>query len=133
MTEQKAFELTQQYIIGWKQNDLRLITSCLTDDCTIIESHGPIYTNIANVKKWFEFWLAAKSVILKWELNSFYFYSKKHTAFCEWDFQCTSNNAQYTLSGASIIKFRDGKISYIKEYRLIRPPFEWEGNNLISE
>lgn len=36
MFKQKAFELVEQYISGWKQNNLPLITACLTEDCIVI-------------------------------------------------------------------------------------------------
>jgi hypothetical protein len=54
-------ELILNYVDGWKQNNLQLIKECLTDDCIIIESHGPQYQGISDVERWFKLWLDAKS------------------------------------------------------------------------
>lgn len=48
--EKEAFELTQMYINGWKQNDLKMITPCLTENCIIIESHGPTYYGMRDIE-----------------------------------------------------------------------------------
>jgi len=39
-----------------------------------------------------DFWEEAKSKITKWDILSFYFCNKEQTAFCEWDFECVSND-----------------------------------------
>ncbi len=76
---------------------------------------------------------SSESEILKWNITSFVFCEKKQTAFCEWDFDCISNNTKYTLPGISVIKFSDHKISFIQEYRMTHPPYEWQGDELKSE
>ena len=72
MVEKIAFTLTQQYINGWKRNDLSMILSCLTENCMVIESHGPTYHGIADIERWFKFWLEAKSKVTKWDIASFF-------------------------------------------------------------
>ncbi len=133
MIEKNALELVMQYINGWKQNDIRMITSCLTEDCAVIESHGPTYYSIHNIELWFKYWLEANSSVLKWDVVSFAFCEKQQTAFCEWDFHCISDNIEYALVGISMIKFSDHKIAFIHEYRMTQPAYEWNGDKLKSE
>jgi ketosteroid isomerase-like protein len=133
MKETDALKLTQQYISGWKENDVAQIIAPLTKDCTVIESHGPTYRGVAAIKHWFELWLAANSIVKKWNIKSFYFCEQQQTAFCEWDFACVSRNQEYTLFGISVIKFSDHKINYLHEYRMTHAPYRWNGERLQSE
>lgn len=133
MIEKDALELIKQYVNGWKQNNLESITSCLTQNCIVIESHGPTYQGISRIKEWFKLWLAANSSILKWDVISFNFCEKERTAFFEWNFVCISNSVKYSILGISYVKFFDHRISFIHEYRMTRPAYEWKGNELRSE
>ncbi len=81
MNEKTAFNLIQQYIEGWKQNDLLLILSTLAEDCVVIESHGPQYQGIREIERWFGFWLNANGKVTKWDLLSLYFCEKKRNGF----------------------------------------------------
>jgi ketosteroid isomerase-like protein len=132
MNEENAFELVQEYMLGWKQNSIDVIKSCLTEDCVVIESHGPIYHGIGDIEKWFKLWIEAKSKVLKWEIITFSFCVKEEIAFCEWDFSCVSNDSKYDLTGISVVKFSDDKISFIHEYRMIHPANKWDGDKLKS-
>lgn len=132
MIEAKALKLFEQYVTGWKENNLELIISCLSNGCTIIESHGPMYQGIQAVQRWFALWLAANSRVLHWNITSFYFCDVQQTAFCEWDFSCVSQNQEYTLPGISVVKFSSDKINFIHEYRMLHPAYTWDGNQLQS-
>lgn len=133
MFEKNALELIQQYMSGWKQNNLRLITACLAKDCVVVESHGPTYHGISDIEQWFTLWLGAKSNVLKWDILSFCFCKKEQTAFCEWSFTCISNNIKYSFFGMSVIKFSGQKIASIHEYQMTNPTYEWKGDKLKSE
>ncbi|HEV2524559.1 MAG TPA: nuclear transport factor 2 family protein [Gammaproteobacteria bacterium] len=124
--------LVQQYINGWRENDLPMILSCLTEDCIVIESHGPTYHRMSDIEQWFEFWLKAKSKIKKWDISSFNFCESKKTAFVEWDFSCISNDIEYAFPGISVIQFVDEKISFIHEYRMTHKAYDWEKDELKS-
>ena len=133
MLEKDASELVEQYISGWEQNNLQLIISCLSENCVVIESHGPTYHGIRDIENWFKLWLEAKSKIFKWDIISFAFCEKEQTAFCEWDFSCISDNKKYSFLGLSVVKLLDCKIRLIHEYRMTNPPYEWKGDELNSE
>lgn len=124
--------LVMQYINGWKENDIKQITSCLSENCIIIESHGPTYHGISDVTLWFKFWLEAKSYIKKWNILSFYECEKENTVFVEWDFACVSNGTEYTFPGISVIKFSERKICFIQEYRMTRSAYQWKKDKLES-
>lgn len=133
MTKIDALKLVKNYIDGWKQNNLQLILSCLSENCTIIESHGPTYRCRQDIERWFHLWLEAGSSISKWDIRSFAFCENEQTAFCEWDFACQSHGTEYPFSGMSVFRFSDRKISFIHEYRMIRSAFVWDGKKLVSE
>jgi hypothetical protein len=91
MIEKNAFELVQQYITGWKQNNLQLIISCLAENCIVIESHGPVYHGIHEIDHWFKFWLAAKSTVLKWDILSLSFCEKEQIELGKYQHYKTGN------------------------------------------
>lgn len=64
--------LIEQYIEGWKVGDITKITITLTDNCVIIESHGPVYRGKEKVKQWIQNWNAARSKVDDWDITSFF-------------------------------------------------------------
>lgn len=63
LMQETAKKLIKQYVEGWKKNDSIQIVGCLTHNCVIIESHGPIYTGIKGVKKWVDLWVADRAQV----------------------------------------------------------------------
>ena len=133
MNAEQALILIKEYIAGWKANNFSLIASALHPECIIIESHGPQYSGIDEIYLWFEFWLAANSTILKWNVTSYDFCDDNITAFIEWEFACVSNNTTYAVSGISVIKFLKDKIVHMHEYRMTQPAFPWDKKTLVSK
>lgn len=128
--EQKAQKLFQQYVDGWKENNIEKIVSSLDNDCVIIESHGPTYRGVQQVRRWFDDWIKEKGKVLRWDINSSYLVEKENTAFFEWDFACNVAGKEHKLFGISIVKFSEGKISFLHEYRMTRDPYDWDINKL---
>ncbi|MCX7123391.1 MAG: nuclear transport factor 2 family protein [Gammaproteobacteria bacterium] len=127
-----AFALIEQYIDGWKENNLNKIAGCLTENITIIESHGPTYSGIESVNHWFDLWLKAQSHVVRWDIHSMHFCEHSQAAFCEWDFACVISGVEYALPGVSMVKFSGQKINLIHEYRMTKPPCPWDGQCLQS-
>lgn len=125
--------LFQQYVNGWKENDSHKIIDSLSENCIIIESHGPTYRGIEQVRKWVEFWVKKRGRVIRWDIVSFVFHRKQKTAFVEWNFACNVNRKNYELLGISVVKFSDGKISYIHEYRMTKSPYNWKARQLNPE
>ncbi|MBI1984605.1 MAG: nuclear transport factor 2 family protein [Candidatus Wildermuthbacteria bacterium] len=120
MNVELAKQLIQKYVDGWKENDIEKIIAPLSDECVIIESHGPTYQGIKQVKKWFEYWVQEKGRVIRWEITSFYFLGEENTAFFEWDFTCNAAGKGHELLGISLVKFSGGKISFLHEYRMTK-------------
>ena|SRR3990170_976447 len=122
----KVQNLIEQYVEGWKKNNLEKILDCLSKDCVIIESHGPTYRGKEAVGKWFKYWLKEKGRVLKWEIEEIYFLKNQNIAFFEWLFECIVEDKKHTLPGISVVRFNENKISFIHEYRMSKNAFEWE-------
>lgn len=130
MIQNDAFRLIQSYVDGWKENDISKITEPLAFDCQIIESHGPIYKGVEKVRKWVEVWIKSNGKVTQWDITSFYVV--EDTATFEWVFDCIVNNKTYHIEGISIVHFKDNKISYLREYRMTKPSFEWDEKEIAD-
>lgn len=133
MKDKIAFEMIQKYVDGWKRNDLSQILSSVTENCVIVESHGPTYEGVSALKKWFQLWTAANSSIQKWDIFSYYFCQNEEIGFIEWDFSCVSNELPYAFKGISKFKLFEQKICFIHEYRMTHAAYLWEGKMLDSD
>lgn len=133
MAMEAARALFEQYVQGWKDNDIEKVVAPLAEDCVITESHGPTYRGIEMVRKWFDFWLKKEGRVLQWDILSFYFLEKENIAFAEWNFACNVRGKDYLLPGISVIKYKEGKIAFLHEYRMTKEPYEWEPSQLNPE
>lgn len=124
MTQDLAKQLVKLYVEGWKEGTATKILQSLSANCEIIESHGPIYNGAEKVKKWVEVWIQKNCNVAKWNITSFYYFD--NTAVFQWDFGCNVQNKHYSLEGISIVKFENDKIKYLREYRTIKTPYEWD-------
>jgi ketosteroid isomerase-like protein len=73
-----AKKLIHLYIDGWKENNEEKIISVLSDDCIIIESHGPRYKGKQQVRDWVTVWKEMKGKVLSWDIVSFYYDEEKY-------------------------------------------------------
>lgn len=115
--------LIQYYIDGWKNGNEAEILDVLSDDCIIIESHGPTYRGKEIVKKWISDWFGKGNVIEKWKLTSFH--TCDDMLFCEWVFIYKGKKIRESFLGMTIAKIKKGKISDLREYRMTEFPFIW--------
>ena len=109
-------DVIDQYVLGWNKGNREQILNTVTDDCEIIESHGPKYSGKAEVEKWIDEWIKTNSVIHKWEVTSFY--EVDDHVFFEWYFECVVENKKHSIEGMSIGRIKNGKIKYLREYRM---------------
>jgi ketosteroid isomerase-like protein len=121
---QRAYQLVQQYVDGWKTNDLPAILDSLSPTCLIVESHGPTYRGIEHIRRWAGAWFAQGRVD-RWDITSFVFAGG--SAAFEWRFECTVEGVHYAFDGASVARFSGDRIAALREYRMTQEPFEWEG------
>lgn len=124
MVREKAQQLVQQYVQGWRENSPALILASLAPECLIIESHGPTYRGIDHVKQWVDVWFRHGGSVNKWDINSFYFGDSAATF--EWNFDCTVEGTRYAFEGCSVVHFDGERITSIREYRMTDPAYDWE-------
>lgn len=130
MTKDTAYHLVKQYVDGWKENNAAKIIKPLLPNCEIVESHGPTYKGIDKIKKWVEMWIESGGKVNQWDIVSFYFVDD--VANFEWIFDCSVNNKTYHIEGISTAHFEDNKISYLREYRMTKPSFEWNEKEITD-
>ena len=123
MDLERAKALVTAYVEGWKNNDLDRILGTLELDCLIIESHGPTYKSTDHVRAWVTSWFEDGGSIQQWDITSFVF-GEDHAAF-EWTFQCSGSWGTATFDGATVVRFGDQRIQYLREYRCTHEPFLW--------
>jgi hypothetical protein len=123
LTASQAKELVEEYTVGWVKSDERLICAPLSESCLVIESHGPTYRGLPEIKRWIGDWTRSNKVD-SWVIKSFVFFD--NTACFEWDFKCTCAGTTEQIYGASFVKFMDEKISSICEYRITVLPERWK-------
>ncbi len=111
--------LIRQYVEGWIEGNVSKILGTLADDCTIIESHGPVYRGTGEVRSWAENWIKDGSKVNKWEIISLSDIPPDRAVF-EWHFECTVDGQEHSLDGISIVQFKNGKIGFMREYRSVK-------------
>ncbi len=131
MNSKVARKRIQTYVDGWKANNIDLICEPLAGNCLIIESHGPKYHGLTNVKEWVQSWIKGTYKVDKWNITSFYF--TRNTAIFEWEFAFSSSKSpSREIDGISVVIFDTNKISSLREYRTTKPLYNWRKNKKLS-
>ena len=125
MKREDAESLIQRYVEGWRKADRDKILDTLAPDCVIVESHGPTYRGRAAIGQWIDTWFEAGGTVDRWEITSLAI--AEDAAAFEWSFACTWLEKAYDFEGASIVRFKEGKIAGIREYCTTAPLYEWDG------
>jgi hypothetical protein len=120
--DRRVRDLVDAYVAGWRDGDRERILSVLTEDCEVIESHGPIYGGEDAVARWVDRWNADGSRVERWEVTSFS--PLPRGAVYEWSFACTVARMRHELDGVSLVEVHGGRIVTMREYRRTAPPFE---------
>jgi hypothetical protein len=123
LNHQQALTLINAYVEGWKNNRPDQIVGTLAPDCLVIESHGPTYRGRDHVLLWVTDWFQQGQSIQRWELSSFV-YEDDAAAF-EWVFECSGGWGRAVFDGMTVVRFTDGLISSLREYRCTTPPYVW--------
>lgn len=120
-----AHRLILQYVEGWKLGNGEMILDTLNPECVIIESYGPTYRGTEMVTCWIKAWFVDGNCVTRWDVSSFYY--SDDTCFFEWDFQCIFGGNPGGFEGASIARFKNGRIVYLREYAMTAPRYDWQG------
>lgn len=113
----------ETYISGWLESDKSKILSTLDKNCVIIESHGPRYKGTETIARWIENWFSEGGKVTDWSMGT-YLESENDVAFL-WSFKCDHLGKRYDIDGMSFATFKDGKIAFLKEFKISDPIFDW--------
>ncbi len=125
VNSEAAENLIRLYVAGWCEGDADKILGTVAPDCVVIESHGPTYRGRDRIAQWVETWFGAGGEVLLWEIRSLEVAGD--AGFFEWSFACRWLGEGYDFEGASAVRFKGGRLSYIREYATTAPLFEWDG------
>ena len=120
-----AEKLIRSYVEGWREGDADKILGAVAPDCVVIESHGPTYRGKERIAQWVDTWFAAGGEVLRWEIRSLEVLGE--AGFFEWSFACTWQGERYEFEGASVIRFEEDGIAYLREYASTAPLYDWDG------
>jgi hypothetical protein len=105
----------KQYFNSWIQKDIGIIEKHFSKNIKYIESYGPEYNGINQIKQWFNNWNNGNN-LLKWDIKRFI--ENKNTIAVEWFFECEYNREISFFDGVSIIEFDENdRIILVKEFQ----------------
>ena len=108
-------EAVRQYMLGWQTGDEALLAAPLSSGIRIVESHGPVYEGISEVRTWFREWRKAGRVI-RWD--ALRFWHQGDETVVKWYFRCSYQGVEDGFDGLSLIRFdQDGLIASMEEYQ----------------
>ena len=125
MNVEIAERLIRRYVEGWRKGDAAMILGAVSEDCVVIEAHGPTYHGKDQIARWVDTWFDAGGEVLAWEIRSLEVLGD--SGFFEWSFACAWLGERYDFEGASIVRFKESLISYLREYATTAPLYDWEG------
>jgi hypothetical protein len=124
MKDASANQLIVTYVEGWKLGDREKILSTLDPTCVIIESYGPTYRGKEMIGRWIDSWFAPGNIVNRWDITSLSVTDE--VCFFEWFFECTYAGNRSGFEGASLARVSQGKISFLREYAMTAPRYEWQ-------
>jgi hypothetical protein len=115
-----AEQLIRTYVEGWKEYSPTKILNTLDPDCVLIESQGQIIRGAHEIIREVEKRIAGEYgpwKISRWDITTLAVTGS--LCFLEWTFE-----AQRSFEGASLVHYKEGKISSVREYRTTQPLWE---------
>lgn len=113
-------QIIKWYFNSWLEKDISVLDDVFESNAVYIESFGPAYRNLSDIKNWFSDWNAKYNVI-RWDIRNFF--HDGDTCICEWYFECDCNEVE-GFDGVSVIVFNDkNKIVSLKEFQCKTPNY----------
>ncbi|WP_067142027.1 nuclear transport factor 2 family protein [Oceanivirga salmonicida] len=111
-------KMIKEYFQMWISKNGENLTKIFDKDILYIESYGPVYNGIDNIISWFNKWSSINNVF-RWEIKQFV--HTENQTIVEWYFEYKLKDKGIdSFDGVSIIKFKNEKISYIKEFACVK-------------
>lgn len=120
MDRSLAEELIRTYVEGWKEYNSTKVLSVLDPACVLIESNGEIFRGAETIARELDKRIAGEYgpwQVSRWDITTLAVVDD--LCFLEWSFEGRSS-----FEGASLVRYKDSKISYVREYRTTRPLWE---------
>jgi len=109
------------YFNSWIRKDISVIENTFSPDAVYVESWGPAYRNLVDIRKWFNEW-NKDNTVLQWDIVGFL--HQDDICVCEWYFKCECDNNVSGFNGVSVVEFdTDGKIVFLKEFQSKYPNY----------
>ncbi|WP_024286523.1 nuclear transport factor 2 family protein [Cellulomonas sp. KRMCY2] len=115
----------EEYIDGWRRDDVDAVLATLAHDCVVTESYGPVYRGPVAVRRWMEQWFGQGGQIHRWETTSHRLGDGFEVA--EWTFECTWAGNRSTFDGITLATTTGGRVHRLREYQTTAPLYEWDG------
>jgi ketosteroid isomerase-like protein len=110
------------YIDAWRRHDIPGVLSTLADDCTVIESYGPVYRGKDRVEQWMRTWFGRGWTVDAWTITSSA--AAGDTLVAEWAFTCTAGDTA-SFDGCTVARLESGLIVYLREYATTAGLYDW--------
>lgn len=120
MDSSRAEQLIRTYVDGWKEHNPTKILSTLDPDCVLIESQGQIFRGAHRIIHEVEKRIAGEYgpwKISRWDITTLVVAGS--LCFLEWTFE-----AHRSFEGASLVRYTEDKIRFVREYRTTQPLWE---------
>lgn len=111
----KYKKIVEKYFNIWINPDVNSLESIFAHDIYYIESHGPSYSGLEQLKSWFIEWNNLGKVTT-WNITNFI--QHNNLAIVEWHFACRYEQTYSEFNGISLFTFDiHDKIIKVKEFR----------------
>ena len=107
--------MVQKWFEMWLNQNSQGIEELFCRDAIYVESWGPKYTGLNDIRHWFEEW-NTRGTVLQWDIKQFF--HKGNQTIVEWYFKNKMNAGNVeAFEGMSLIKWTsDDKIALLKEF-----------------
>ncbi len=115
-----AEQLVRTYVDGWKEYNSDKVLRVLALDCILIESDGEILRGAQTITRELNRRVAGNYGpwhISRWDITSLAI--DEDTCFLEWTFEGPRD-----FEGATLVRFKEDKISFLREYCTTKPLWE---------
>ena len=107
-------ELVQRYLNAAKGKDIQALDGIFTQDAVYIETNGATYTNLTQIKQWFEK-LTRDGSVTAWDIRKIV--CDGENAAVQWYYEYRSNTGEcVSRDGVALIEISDCKIKRWSEF-----------------
>lgn len=108
-------DTVRRWFTMWLEKTDLGIPDIFAEDATYIESWGPEYHGVENIRHWFREW-NTRGTVLQWDIRQFF--HKEDQTVVQWYFRNRMNDGRVeAFDGLSLIRWTpEGKIRLLQEF-----------------